>query len=122
MKTVVVVNLTAHDIKVWVNGHYLTFPKSGNVARVKTGHTLERSVQVQEGDHTVKIPVTSVTFGEVEGLPKPKHGIVYLVSSVVRMQPSVKSRPDVFSPNTAPNFVYRDEEGNIQAVKALVTK
>ncbi|RME25645.1 MAG: hypothetical protein D6800_07370, partial [Candidatus Zixiibacteriota bacterium] len=56
-------------------------------------------------------------LGDVEGLPDPQDGTVYLVSSMVLS--AVRGRRDVVAPDTGPTAI-RDETGRITAVTRLV--
>lgn len=100
-----IINLTPHAIIfVGENGN-ITIPASGAIARVTA-----RTVVVGEIDG---IPVTSTEFGEVEGLPEPVSGTVYIVSSLVASR--VPTREDVFIPNES----VRDENGRIIGCRSL---
>ena len=106
-----IVNLTPHSVTfVSAEGnHLLTIEPSGQVARVAA-----KTVQIGQrrfGD--VLIPVTGTEFGEVEGLPDPEEGKVYLVSSLVAQR--CKERGDVFIPNES----VRDAEGRIIGCRSL---
>lgn len=108
-----IINLTPHVINLHGNDGTLiqSIPSSG-VARVasKPG-TLE--------DRGLPVPVAAPTvFGEVEGLPPPRDGVVYVVSMLVAQQ---AKRPDVLSPGTGPNDgAIRDEQGRIVGVTRLI--
>ena len=112
-----IVNLTPHEVNLMYepinpdgsgSGVYLplhTFQPSGDVARVSA-----KTVSVGE---FYGIPITSTQFGEVEGLPEPKKGTIYIVSSLVAQ--CVQSRGDVFIPNES----VRGSEGRIIGCKSL---
>lgn len=58
-------------------------------------------------------------FGEVEGLPDPEVGTIYIVSGMVAGR--VVGRDDVFCPGTGPkDNTVRTAEGQIYAVTRLV--
>ena len=58
-------------------------------------------------------------FGEVEGLPAPAPGTIFIVSALVAGR--VTGRDDVFAPGTGPkDGAVRDEKGQIYAVTRLV--
>lgn len=106
-----IINLTPHTIIVICeaeNGQIIhgEFKPSGQVARVKAE---QRVVDVIDG-----IPVVKTEFAEIEGLPGPEAGKIYLVSSLVAQAAS--GRSDVVAPDTGPS-AYRDEEGKIVAVR-----
>ena len=100
------VNLTPHEITfIFADGNELVIPPSGNIARV--------SVKTEKVDEVDGIPVTTSVFGEVEGLPEPKEGTAYLVSSLVAQR--VQGRDDVFIPSDS----VRDSEGRIFGCRSL---
>ncbi|MGC9001325.1 hypothetical protein [Caldisericum sp.] len=103
-------NLTPHEIVVVVDGRELHFPPSGTVARCTATREVVEYLEVQG----VKIPINRTTFGEVENLPEPQEGAVYIVSSIVA-QAMAGKRNDLFVPDDA----VRDEQGRIKAVKAF---
>lgn len=89
-------NLTSHSIYEVTTGK--TIPPSGIVARVK-------SSTVKVGEHG-KAPIYKSTFGEVEGLPEPEDGIMYIVSALTLN--AINDRVDV----VAPGNLQRDQDGN----------
>ena len=108
INSVEVINLTPHSI-AFVSGDgapIITIEPSGQLARV-SAHT-ERTGTVING-----IPVTKTVYGDIEGLPEPKDGTVYVVSSIVAAR--CLERDDVFIPNES----VRDEQGRIIGCKSL---
>lgn len=102
------VNLTPHSISVVdaAGAPTLTLPASGIVARCRATAT--------ETERVDDIPVFKTVYGEVEGLPEPEAGTLYVVSALVRE--AVKAtRSDVVSPA---EFV-RDSEGKILGCKGF---
>jgi hypothetical protein len=59
---------------------------------------------------------TPPIMGEVENLPAPIQGVIFIVSQIVA---SHVKREDVFYPDTGPDAL-RDERGNIIAVRRLI--
>jgi hypothetical protein len=112
-----IVNLTPHSI-VLLRDNGLggqegaEFTPSGVVARVGS----KPGVKLEGKD----LPLYSTTtFGEVEGLPAPQAGVIFLVSALVAGR--CVGREDVFSPGTGPNDgAVRDEKGQIKAVTRLI--
>lgn len=90
------VNLTAHTINEVSTG--MEIPTSGTMARVKTSNELVSRVD--------GCPIYATTFGEVEGLPEPMEGKVYIVSSLV-LNAIPEDRTDV----VAPGNLQRNEHG-----------
>lgn len=103
-----IMNLTPHAITfVGANtdGTDMVVKPSGILARVAT-----KTVVIGE---IVGIPVTKTEFSEVEGLPAPQEGVIFLVSSLVASR--CPDRDDVFIPNES----VRDSEGRIIGCKSL---
>ena len=104
-----VVNMTPHDI-VFVNGdQQVVIKASGMLARVSTETIRTGEVNV----NGMAIPLTETRFGEVEGLPAPEDGTVFVVSSLVAQR--CKNRNDVFIPNES----VRDDKGRIIGCRSL---
>ena len=106
-----IVNLTPHAISVRLNGRDVVIPPSGQVARVATSAELVAEVD--------GIPVYRTVFGQLEGLPKPKEGIVLITSTIVAQAAARLGRTDVVSPDTGPTAIRKD--GQIAAVTRLQT-
>lgn len=101
------VNLTPHAITFFQKNledqtmnKLLTVRPSGQIARVAA-----KTVVISEGFDGV--PVTATEYGEVEGLPEPEDGTIYIVSSIVAER--CRDRDDVFIPNES----VRDAQGRI---------
>ena len=101
-----VINLTPHTVVVAAdfNSSRVEFPSEG-IARVSSTAT---KVDTVNG-----IDIVATTYGEVEGLPEPQEGVVYLVSMVVGQVPAIKLRPDVLCPDTSPQAAVRYPNGYI---------
>ena len=99
------INLTPHEI-VLKNSETTIIPPSGNVARcaVTSIH-----VGTIEG-----IQLCQNIFGEVEDLPSPVEGTIFLVSALVRL--AVPTRKDVASPGD----LVRDDSGKITGCRSLI--
>jgi hypothetical protein len=99
MKEVRIVNCTPHKISIQKeDGQFLTVPPSGTIARV----TAKNSV----AERLNGFIVYNTEFGEVENLPDPQEGVIYLVSRVL-LNALQGSRSDCFSPGN----LLRDENG-----------
>ena len=103
-----VVNLTPHEVRVYVGSSVIKVPPSGKVARLKTTSKPHGTVH--------EMPVVLSGDGGVVNAPEPQEGIVYIASSVVAK--SLK-REDVLSPDTTDDGVLRDGVGKVFAVKRL---
>jgi len=113
------VNLTPHPIDLFTpEGERITIPTSGTVTRVATTPGTLRSI---EG---VPVPVADPpTYGQVEVLPRPVEGTMYIVSSMVASALETQGirRDDLLVPGTGPSDgVVRDAEGRIVGVSRLV--
>lgn len=100
------VNLTPHAITVEGLG---TIPASGQVARVETRRCCVGSIN--------GVRLVSQTFGDVQNLPEPREGVVYVVSSLV-LSALAGTRRDVVAPDTGADAVR--ENGQIMAVMGFV--
>lgn len=92
-----IINLTSHTLNEITSGKNIA--PSGIVARVN-----QSNVKSAEYDG---IPIYTTTFGDLEGLPEPVEGTIYVVSAMA-LNAVDDSRTDV----VAPGFLKRDEKGN----------
>jgi hypothetical protein len=99
------INLTPHPIVIINGGGTVTLPPSGMVARVS-----EREREVSRINN---IPIVKIEYGDVNGLPEPETGTIYIVSALVAQV--VVNRVDIVYPT---RFV-RDEAGRIIGCGAL---
>lgn len=85
-----IVNLTPHALTILdaQNNVLRSIPASGQVARCAT--TVEVLPAVDG------IPAAKAGYGEVENLPAPQEGVVYVVSGLVRA--ALPERRDLASP------------------------
>lgn len=122
-----IINCTPHSIVVdstefcvetgeWINDKR-TFKTSGTIARVCADVKKEPEIML---DSTVLIEfkVESAEATGIEGLPEPKEGILYLVSSMVLDAGKKLGRNDLIAPNT--NKAKRSEEGHIVSVPGFI--
>lgn len=93
-----IINLTPHDLNIHVDG-VVTIPASGEVARVSTS--------VETVGDADGIPLFKTTFGEVEGLPAPREGVLLVVSAIIRA--ACPDRSDLWSPGK----LVRDDAGRV---------
>ena len=100
-------NLTPHALNVRkADGTFLELPPSGTVAR----RSVERIV-VGEIDG---ITIYATKFGQLEGLPEPSDGTVYIVSALAAQ--ACADRHDVLVPGEA----IRDDNGRVVGCNGLV--
>lgn len=104
-KRTVMINLTPHEVNIITENNTITIHTSGNIARCKTERNMIGNIN--------GIPVTSTVLGEVEGLPEPQEGTIYVVSSLVAQ--ACKDRTDIFIPDDT----VRDGEGKIIGCRSL---
>jgi len=99
------INLTPHRLNIQrEDGSFLEIPPSGEVARVSSTISC---VDIIDG-----IPLHETSYGEVEGLPPTKLGIVLIVSGMVE---SIVQRIDVYSPGE----LIRDDNGRPVGCRGL---
>ena len=104
------INLTPHQITIRCgDGRDCDVPPSGTVARVTVS---QKQIGTLDG-----IPVVANDYGDPTGVPDPKDGTIYIVSSLVKSR--LNSRDDVVAPDTGATAI-RDAEGHIVAVTRLV--
>ena len=103
------INLTPHELNLVDSKKVITSYPSEGVARVSSSST-PVGVFEQAGN----IPLTQVTFGQVEGLPPPDPGVLFVVSALVRA--AVPHRRDVASPGD----LVRDESGRVVGASSLI--
>ena len=110
-----IVNLTPHEITIHLpDGSVVKIPPSGRVARVAT---IRKPTGELEG-----IPLVTVEYGKVEGLPaEPEPDTYYIVSVLVAqaLASDPKWHGKLLVPDTSPQGAVRDKDGKIIGVKAL---
>lgn len=126
------INLTPHAIIMAYqmqndNGEFedaiVNFPPSGIIARVKTNNVQIGTLDVQLAEYTTyedaqfAFPLHHVVYEDVENLPPPQDGIMYIVSAIVAT--ACKDRTDVVAPDTGATAV-RDKDKNIAAVRGFL--
>lgn len=98
------VNLTPHPVRVYRadtpdqvgdldEGVVMILEPSGTVARLSETVIREEAALIGEG---VEIPVTAVSYAEVEGLPAPQQGTAYVVSLITAL--AAAERDDLLVP------------------------
>lgn len=110
-----IVNLTPHTVNVLDDtDQTIAIPTSGS-ARVATKAISAGTVSL--GNHV--FTVVETTYGQIEGLPQPEEGTIYIVSFLVlsALRAQGIDRADVVVPDTGPESVIRDSEGKILSVR-----
>src|SRR5690606_25377330 len=105
------VNLTPHEIRLLTQQPEGLFfiPPSRQVARVAVRR--EDAGYIDAGG--VPIPLARTRYGEIEGLPDPQPGTLYIVSSLVAA--AARDRDDLL----VPDDLVRDDEGRIIGARGL---
>ena len=101
------INLTPHEITIVdpvTHGILRRIPSSG-IARVSSASEVQGMIGL--------VPITTKTFGTVEGLPDATDGIYFIVSSIVAQ--ACPERKDLFIPDAT----IRDEKGAVIGCAAL---
>jgi len=99
-----------------LDGAQITVPPSGVVARVR--EVVEDVGELVLDDGT-KVPLRrKFLSAEIDGLPQPQEGVVYVTSYLAAQVAWAQGRTDV----AAPGDPVRNEEGYIIGVKSLYTK
>ncbi len=114
METTQLVNLTPHTITlVDQNNQPVLIVDSSAVARVSAQTTTVGTYSV----NGIEIPRTHTVYGEVEGLPAPTPGTVYIVSGMIVSALASQGirRDDV----VVPGLQVRDEQGRVIGCRSL---
>ena len=91
------VNLTPHPLNIHDDeGNLVILPSSGKV-RVKANYTRVNTIR--------GVDIYTCEYGQVEGLPAPKNGVLYIVSGLIKN--AVPHRKDIL----APGELVRNEVG-----------
>lgn len=110
---IVIKNLTPHTIKL---NSGKEFPPSGQLARVSAKFTNVTSPELlREGIYVYK-----VEYGEIEGLPEPEEGKLFIVSAMVLEAGRKIGRNDLVAPATGHPEAIRNEQGQIVSVPGFV--
>ena len=116
MESIKFVNLTPHDVKIFVqNDAALIIKPSGAVARCAElpGVSDESRIVLFNG---TPVTIRKQRFGPITGLPDAEPGVIYIVSGMVKER---ANRDDVVAPDTSLGAV-RDANGRIEGVLGLV--
>lgn len=116
-------NLTPHAVRIFAadgKTELVTVPPSGTVARVSVTRKETGVVPIEwdaerllARDLLAGIPVFVGSYGQVENLPSPVTGTIYIVSAMVRQV--VPTRRDVLSPGE----LVRDDKGQPTGSRGL---
>lgn len=115
------VNLTPHPVRIYKedtpdrvedldDGVMTVLEPSGALARLSESVIGEETVLTDEG---VEIPVSTVSYAEVEGLPAPQQGTVYVVPLMTAL--AAAERDDLLVPYEQ----VRNREGAVVGCRRL---
>lgn len=103
------INLNKHEIVLQrENGERIVFPPSGQMCSVQ--------VRQVEKANIGGIPLMGNEYGDVQGVPEPEIGTMYIVNMMVLSR--CPNRNDLVSPDTGPTAVR--EIGQVKAVIRFV--
>lgn len=109
------VNATPHALNVKTkDGELVEFPTTEYIARVASS--------IKEEENTSEFNLYIQEFGDIEGLPAPQTGIIYIVSAMVLSANSSSDNPrkDLVAPATSHKDVTRNDKGHITSVPGFV--
>lgn len=110
MKTLEFINLTPHTVNICnpeTEEITHSYPSQGS-ARVKT-----------EQEETENPLIKHVKYTELQGLPKPKEGVMYILSTIAYDAAKEQGRKDICFPS---GRMFRDENKQIKGVEYLGVK
>ena len=105
-----IVNLTPHAINFQTDEGQVEIPPSGIVARVEEKTEVVGKVKIGDGH----VPVIRKSFGQVQNLPEPREGTIYIVSLIVA-QALAGTRSDIYVIGES----IRDKEGRVIGARSL---
>ena len=89
-----IINMTPHKINLYSGDYITVYPSRG---QIRCEQSLKKvSNIVFNGTKRASIPIYKIVYGNVDGLPKEKAGIFYIVSNLVAQQ--CKYRKDLLFP------------------------
>lgn len=110
------VNLTGHDVNL---GDRIVIPSEAKTARILNERVRDGALLLDERTGE-SIPIYKFDSGpQIVGLPDPEHGVVFIVSPMVRKELTTQGvdRPDVVSPYAVELRKVNGEK--VQCAKAL---
>lgn len=104
-----IINLTPHDVVIFVGDRKIIIPKSDLTLRVKSETTSDKFIRY--GDDL--IPISETKFSGIDSVPEKKDGVFYIVSLLTCQ--ACPDRDDFLIPNES----VRNENGLIIGCKSL---
>ncbi len=111
------VNCTPHAITLIVDGQEVVIPPSGMVLRAAEVVAAEELLAVNLDGEQLSVPVRTLSFQQVQGLPPVEEGTLYIVSAIVAQ--AVKKAHPERTDFVVPHDLVRDEEGRVVGARAL---
>jgi hypothetical protein len=105
-----IINATPHRVTLNHEGRFRIYEPCGQVARVKIDRVL---IGMFQG-----FPVYERTFGKIEGLPRERGGVRYIVSSLVLEQAKREGRLDCLTPDIT--TAHRDRARTVLYVSSWI--
>lgn len=99
-----IVNLNKHAVSGLVNGSVVTFPAC------EAGKECKVAVTSKEVERVGGMKCVETTYGEVQNVPPPQEGVVYIVNMIVLDR--LPHRNDLIAPDSGPSAV-RNEKGQV---------
>ncbi len=96
------VNLTKHAIRIRVNGNPVAEPDATDIVLPPSGMEANVGTIRDFGDEIGGVPVVSIRYGAIQGLPDSQADTVYIVSALTAPLARAQGRFDVFAPDTDP--------------------
>ena len=115
-----ILNYTPHSIVVQLpNGIPIVFPSIGS-ARVNMNRAFAPSIELDtfEDQPNLHIPTATLEPTDIDGLPEPADGTLYIVSSIVLDACKKIGRNDCIAPDT--DRALRNEQGHIVSVPRFI--
>lgn len=107
-----IINLTPHVIRVRIDESNEAAPLESDIVIAPTTPAVRLETKSVVVGEVNGIPIKSTVFGDIQNLPDPEDGVVYVVSLPVAQRAAQLGRTDVVSPNTAPKQDIRYPDGH----------
>jgi hypothetical protein len=116
-------NFTPHPVAVYdhENNFIASFESEGSARLVESKYwagiwftVKDKAGRVISEDRG--IPLVKKKYTEVENLPAPEEGVIYIVSFLV-LDALRSTRDDLIAPDTGPDSSIRDEDGRIIGIR-----
>lgn len=112
-----IVNKTPHVVVI-TDGP--TYEPQHPPARVQATYEIPTAIGTKESMQVDGVALYRQIYGEIEGLPEPEAGTLYIVSAIVKMAAQAQGRQDCIAPATGHPDAVRDDQGRIVSVPGFV--